>query len=238
MTEGCVSRYSSSHPAPASAGAYGVAATPEGHVEVIELNKFSAQPSARLHARRRLVQRGLGCALRAPLHSVSLFLALALAPGAKADPPVSPAEPLHAVESSTPEIVTTMSAEVERKMIDNGHESVRLLPADRVVPGDLVIYTVAVRNDGAVPAVGLAFTSRIPEHMVYVANSAVGPGAEVTYSTDGGRSFDRPENLFVDGPLGTTRAAMPADYTHIRWVLRNSLKVHSVALARFRAVLK
>jgi uncharacterized repeat protein (TIGR01451 family) len=238
MTEGCVSRYSSSHPAPASAGAYGVAAALEGHMEVIELINFFVEHWRRLHARRMLLQCGLGCALRAALRSVNLCFALTLAAGVKADGPASAADPLHAVESSAPEIVTTMSAEVERKIIENGHESVRLLPADRVVPGDLVIYTVAVRNDGAVPADGLAFTSRIPEHMVYVANSAVGPGAEVTYSTDGGRTFDRPENLFVDGPLGTTRAAMPADYTHIRWVLRNSLKVHSVALARFRAVLK
>ncbi len=163
------------------------------------------------------------------VYALGRALVLAMAYSATGDSPAS---------AAAPAIVTTMSAEVERKTVDHGRESVRLVPAVRVVPGDLVIYTVEVRNDGVLPAQGVTFTSRIPEHMVYVANSAVGPGADVTYSIDGGRTYDRPENLVVDGPRGTTRAATPADYTHIRWTLRNALKVHSVALARFRAVLK
>ena len=47
----------------------------------------------------------------------------------------------------------------------------------------------------------------IPEHMRYVADSAIGPGAEVSYSIDGGRSFDQPENLKVAGPAGAPRPA-------------------------------
>jgi hypothetical protein len=71
--------------------------------------------------------------------------------------------------------------------------------------------------------------------MSYVADSAVAPGAEVSYSVDGGRTFDAPENLTVHGPDGKERPAMAADYTHIRWVLKNRLKAGSMTLARFRA---
>ncbi len=72
--------------------------------------------------------------------------------------------------------------------------------------------------------------------MRYVADSAVGPGAEVSYSVDGGRSFDLPENLKVrDRKDGELRPALAADYTHIRWRLKNSLKANSVAFVRFRA---
>ena len=71
--------------------------------------------------------------------------------------------------------------------------------------------------------------------MRYVADSAVGPGAEVSYSVDGGRSFDRAENLKVPGKDGEPRPAVAADYTHIRWRLKNSLKANSVAFVRFRA---
>jgi uncharacterized repeat protein (TIGR01451 family) len=129
-------------------------------------------------------------------------------------------------------------AEVQRKILVKGKEEFVLQPATRVVPGDEVIYTLEVRNSSSAPAESVAFAIPIPAHMVYVADSAIGPGAEVSYSVDGGRSFDKPENLVVHGPEGKSRPAAASDYTHIRWVLRHSLKVGSVALARFRAVLK
>lgn len=125
-------------------------------------------------------------------------------------------------------------AEVESKSILHGREVVKLIPADRVVPGDQVIYTLEARNTGATLAAPV-IVHPVPEHMRYVADSAVGPGAEVSYSVDGGRSFDLPENLKVRGKDGEPRPALAADYTHIRWRLKNSLKANSVAFVRFRA---
>jgi hypothetical protein len=60
----------------------------------------------------------------------------------------------------------------------------------------------------------------------------------VSYSTDGGRTFAGAENLKVVGADGKPRAAVAADYTHIRWKLKNSLKANSVAFVRFRALVK
>jgi hypothetical protein len=74
--------------------------------------------------------------------------------------------------------------------------------------------------------------------MRYVADSAVGPGAEVSYSVDGGHTFERAENLKVLGVGGRPRPAAAADYTDIRWQLKNSLKANSVAFVRFRALVK
>jgi uncharacterized repeat protein (TIGR01451 family) len=119
-----------------------------------------------------------------------------------------------------------------------GSRGVELVPADRVVPGDRVIYTLEVRNGGRTPIDAPDFTYAIPEHMRYVADSAVGPGAEVSYSVDGGRSFAHPEELKVKGPDGKLRAAAAADYTDIRWQLKNSLKANSVAFVRFRTIVK
>jgi uncharacterized repeat protein (TIGR01451 family) len=134
-------------------------------------------------------------------------------------------------------IAVTAIAEVETKISRNGRDAVQLVAADRVVPGDQVIYTVQIRNTGAAAVLAPSVAYAIPTHMRYVADSAVGPGAEVSYSIDGGRTFDRPENLKVAGPAGE-RPADAADYTHIRWQLKNSLKGKSVAFARFRAVVK
>jgi uncharacterized repeat protein (TIGR01451 family) len=125
-------------------------------------------------------------------------------------------------------------AEVESRSLAGGREVVKLIPADRVVPGDQVIYTLEVHNTGAALPAPIV-VHPIPEHMRYVADSAVGPGAEVSYSVDGGQSFDQAQNLRVPGQDGELRPAVAADYTHIRWRLKNSLKANSVAFVRFRA---
>jgi hypothetical protein len=74
--------------------------------------------------------------------------------------------------------------------------------------------------------------------MRYLDDTAAGPGADISYSIDGGHTFDRPENLKVIGPDGQKHPATAADYTHIRWQLRHILKGKSVAFARFRAVVR
>ena len=129
-------------------------------------------------------------------------------------------------------------AEVETRSLQEGREVVKLAPANRVVPGDEVIYTLEIRNTGRAAAESPTVIYPVPNHLGYVAGSASGPGAEVSYSVDGGRTFDRPENLQLAGPDGQLRVANASDYTHIRWKLKNRLKSHSVAFARFRAVVK
>jgi uncharacterized repeat protein (TIGR01451 family) len=128
-------------------------------------------------------------------------------------------------------------AEVEQSTLRHGRET-KLVPADRVVSGDTVIYTLEVRNTAPTSVARPVVTYPVPEHMTYTPDSAVGPGAEVTYSVDAGRSFDAPENLRIQEPGGELRAATAADYTHIRWQLKNALKGNSVAFVRFRARVK
>ena len=135
-------------------------------------------------------------------------------------------------------LVVRSIAEVETRTVVAGHEVVKLAPADRVVPGDRVIYTLEARNTAAAALEAPVITYPVPEYMRYVANSAVGPGAEVSYSVDGGHHFDSPLNLTLLGPAGRPRPAAAADYTHIRWQLKHSLKPNSVAFVRFRAVVK
>jgi uncharacterized repeat protein (TIGR01451 family) len=129
-------------------------------------------------------------------------------------------------------------AEVEMQTVREGREVSKLAPADRVVSGDWVIYTLEVRNTAATTIRAPTVTYPVPEHMSYVAESAVGPATEISYSVDGGSSFDAAENLKVQDADGQLRPAIAADYTHIRWHLKNSLKSNSVAFVRFRARVK
>jgi uncharacterized repeat protein (TIGR01451 family) len=129
-------------------------------------------------------------------------------------------------------------AEVEVHVSVAGRVESRLVAADRVVPGDHVIYTLEVRNTRATSVPAPTVTYAIPAHMQYIANSAAGPGAQITYSVDGGQRYDSPENLQVAGAAGTLRPASAADYTGIRWQLKNTLRGGAVAFVRFRAVVK
>jgi uncharacterized repeat protein (TIGR01451 family) len=123
-------------------------------------------------------------------------------------------------------IVTRVSAEVLVRPADKGEG--KLQAAERVVPGDVLIYTVEVRNTGQYSVESAIVIQPIPKHTMYVADSAVGPGVDVDYSVDGGRTFGKPEN----------QRATAAEYTHIRWRLLNRLKPNSIAFVRFRAQVK
>jgi uncharacterized repeat protein (TIGR01451 family) len=163
------------------------------------------------------------------LHSCAALLALLLSAVARGQVPASPLE----IKS-----VAEVESRTEPRSAQGRHAGAELVPADRVVPGDRVIYTLEVRNSGATAVDAPNFSYPVPEHMRYVADSAVGPGAEVSYSVDGGHSFSRAENLKVKGPDGKLRSAVAADYTDIRWQLKISLKANSVAFVRFRTLVK
>ena len=134
-------------------------------------------------------------------------------------------------------VVIKAIAEVEVRTKDPGRSTTQLVSADRVVSGDQIIYTLEVRNTAASTVHAPTVTYAVPSHMWYVADSAVGPGAEVSFSVDGGHNFDSPENLEIATADGR-RAAAAADYTHIRWQLSRDLKANSVAFLRFRAMVK
>jgi hypothetical protein len=101
---------------------------------------------------------------------------------------------------------------------------------------DELIVSVRFANSSDHVLDAIRITSPIPPDLSYVSDSASGPGADVLYSVDGGRSFGRPEELTMQVPDGNVRGAEPADYTHVRWVLRASLDAGASGVARFRVV--
>jgi uncharacterized repeat protein (TIGR01451 family) len=138
---------------------------------------------------------------------------------------------------SSPLVVKTIVEVMTRGELD-GREQTKVVPAEELVPGDEVIYTLEIRNAGNTALRTPVIDYRIPEHVRYVSNSAVGAGAEVSYSVDEGHRFDRAENLKITDATGAQRTASAADYTHIRWRLKHILKAQAVAMAHFRAVVK
>lgn len=154
---------------------------------------------------------------------------------------------LHSSARASDAVEVTLVAEVRDEVDLAGRSVARLAPATVLQQGQEVFYTVRIHNPAAAAARDVVVVQRIPQNTTYVPNSAGGPGAEITFSADGGQTFAREGQVTIAEqtvPLANAaRAAMmrpatPQDYTHIRWRLRNSLAPGAVALARFRAVFR
>ena len=138
-----------------------------------------------------------------------------------------------AEESS--EVATELVAEVRENVSTTpGREVYRFVPARMLEQGQIVYYTVRITNQTTVPLRNVAVVQPVPANTVYIADSAAGPGAAVSFSVDGGNSFAAADALVAEVE-GTKQPAQPAQYTHIRWQLRNPLAPGATALARFRA---
>lgn len=132
--------------------------------------------------------------------------------------------------------VTTVVQKEQVAVNEDGETVTTLVPADTVVPGERVIYTISFRNISDEAADNVVITNPIAETLTYVQGSAFGPGAEVQFSVDGGQSYAAFDALRVaDGD--SDRPASVDDLTHIRWILKDELAAGAQGLARFTAVL-
>ena len=143
---------------------------------------------------------------------------------------------------STPvlaEIQVTTVAEVEVTETNaKGEQIVKRIAATRVVPGTEVIYTITAKNTGTQPADNIVVTNPIPEQTMYVDGSAFGAGTTITFSVDGGKSYNSADKLTVKGTDGKPRAATAEDYTNVRWTLQFSLQPGQEAPVWYRTRVK
>ncbi len=130
--------------------------------------------------------------------------------------------------------VTTTVQKEEVTIDEAGKRSTQLVEAAKVVPGDEVIYTVTFANIGDQPAENVVITNPLPEQLTYVDGSAFGPGAEIVFSVDGGKTFAKAGELTVND-TGVPRSATVKDFTHIRWVMVGEIPAGSQGMSQFRA---
>jgi len=137
------------------------------------------------------------------------------------------------------DIVVQSLAEVEREVADAAGRKVKKREAVKVaVPGSEVIYTTRFTNKGGKPAGNVVIDNPVPKDTTLVAGSAFGANTAITYSVNGGKSYDTPAKLRVATPDGKGRAAGPEDYTHIRWRYTRDLAPGQSGEVGFRVVIK
>lgn len=128
-------------------------------------------------------------------------------------------------------------SEKEVVVVKEGAKTVTLIPAEKVVPGDVVLFTNHYKNEGKQPAEDVVISNPVPKHMTYLDGSAFGEGATITFSFDKGKSFDTPGRL-VKTEKGKKRTARAEEYTHIRWTFKNPIPPGKEGDLGFRARLK
>ena len=137
------------------------------------------------------------------------------------------------------QVQLTSVAEVEvERFNQEGKKEVQRVKASKVLPGTEVIFTTHYENTSKQVAENAVITNPMPEHMVYEENSARGDGTLITFSVDGGKTYDVPAKLFVFDASGRKFPARPQDYTHIRWSFGNPLQPGAKGEVSFRAILK
>ncbi len=133
--------------------------------------------------------------------------------------------------------VQTTAQKEELVVNDAGESETRLVPAEILVPGESVFYTITFTNVSDQPADNVVITNKIAENLMYVDGSAFGAGMDILFSVDGGVTFAAAGELTVTED-GEVRSAEAGDFTHVRWVMRNDLDAGARGIARFAAVLE
>lgn len=138
-------------------------------------------------------------------------------------------------------IILTAINEVEVEVLNEEGEKIikRVDAADAiVVPGDIVIYTIRYENISDKPVENVIISDPIPTATVYLFGSAEGADTDITFSVNGGESYDVPENLFVKDAEGKKVPAKPSDYTHIRWILQKAIAPGAKGDVTFKTIIK
>lgn len=88
------------------------------------------------------------------------------------------ASPVQAAPADPLSVTTRMMVE-QRVAAADGTTRTRLVPAERVVPGDRITVFVAYRNTGRQPIANLVLTNPVPPSTVYRGPAAGSPAPEL-----------------------------------------------------------
>jgi len=150
--------------------------------------------------------------------------------------------PSLALTKEQPNLVLKLTAwkEVVVKEKD-GKSRVEWQEIAAIDPGDVVKYVVQYTNGGKTEAREAVIVDPIPAGTVYMAGSAEGKDAEITYSLDGKSFYFAPLLKYrVKNPDGTEKefSATPDMYTHIRWKLTKPVPPGGTGTVSFKVKVK
>ena len=133
----------------------------------------------------------------------------------------------------------TSSAMQEVVEIDaKGKETIKLVSAKRVVPGNEVIYVIDFENTGSEAAENIEIRNPVPEYTSFKAGSATGTDTAISYSIDNGDQFNAADKLTIKDSNGSVRTARADEYTTIRWMYTKPLPPGEKSSVQYRVVIQ
>jgi len=126
-------------------------------------------------------------------------------------------------QEQQPKVTLNLTEEKEVKVFKEGKWIEEKVPVEKVNNQDTLVYTITYVNKGKTGAKAISIVDPIPEGTVYLPESAVGKGSEITYSIDGGKRYQpHPVKYMITKPDGTReeKVASADMYTNIRWVVK------------------
>ncbi len=129
---------------------------------------------------------------------------------------------------------------VEKEVViraENGAETVKREPADKVTPGETVIYSIRYKNDSGEGASDIVLVMPVPKEVSYVEGSVSGDDTSVAFSADGGKTYVARGRLTVEEG-GEERPARGDEITHIRWTLSQPVPPKGEGEVSYKAILR
>lgn len=128
--------------------------------------------------------------------------------------------------------------QVEENYTDaQGKPAKRLVVPSKVIPGTEVIWTITATNTCEKPAEKAVIQNNVPDHMVYVPDSAKGADTDITFSLNGSE-FKKPSELTVREADGKTRSVRADEIKTLRWVIAKPLAPKASSSVSYRAKLQ
>lgn len=119
----------------------------------------------------------------------------------------------------------------------DGGETIKRVPADKVTPGETVIYSIKYKNDSSEAASDIVLVMPVPKEVAYVEGSVSGDDTSVAFSADGGKTYVARGRLTVEEG-GSSRPARGDEITHIRWTLSQPAPANGEGEVSFKAILR
>ena len=142
---------------------------------------------------------------------------------------------LHAFAQDKNCVTLKTEGQVEENYTDaQGKAAKRLVAPGKVLPGGEVIWTITATNGCEKAADKVVIDNAVPEHMVYVADSAMGTNTDMVFSLNG-RDFKKMSELLVRDADGKTRSPRADEIKAIRWTLNAAVGAKQSAFVRYRA---
>lgn len=131
---------------------------------------------------------------------------------------------VHPQDLSDNKLKGTLTAQVVKVDPETGKET--LGPADKVMPRDVVQYSLKYRNVSSTKLTQIELVIPVPPGTSYVDRSArAAAGAVLTFSVDGGQKYQKPPLMIrVRTPQGERLVpAGPELVTHVKWTVSRLL---------------